>query len=103
MADVRSYALKHPIVVKTRDPSTGVETEQDPIKVVNHPVGIRMKGRDLRAVGHASNDTDRTLAMIAHFCKLSKAAMDEMDAEDIEALSEVVAGFRSGQETGPTS
>lgn len=91
------YPLKHKIEIKSRNPETGEVKVLETITMVKHPTGIRLKGRDLRAVGHAESDTDRTLALIGHFCDLSKAAMDDMDAEDIEHLSGVVQGFRNGQ------
>jgi len=103
MADRITYDLISPIVLKTRDPKTGEERVLEEVTKVTHPVGVRLKGRDLRAVGDAENDVDRTLALIAHFCGLTRAHMDEMDGEDIEHLGRIVQSFRSGPRTGPTS
>lgn len=103
MAAQVTYTLKFPIEIRAKDPKSGEAQVIETITSVTHPVGIRLKGRDLRAVGEADNDVDRTLLLIAHFCSLSRAAMDDMDSEDIEHLGGVVQSFRSGPKTGPTS
>lgn len=101
MADRISYTLQYPITVTLKNAKGEERTET--ITEVTHPVGIRMKGRDMRAVGDADNPVDATLLMIAHFTGLTRAQVDEMDTVDIEHLQEVVGSFRSGPKTGPTS
>jgi len=57
----------------------------------------RPKVRDLRAMEKArepgSTDLDQGIAMAAALCDLPLAAMDEMDASDFAAISEVLGGF----------
>lgn len=57
----------------------------------------RPKVRDLRALEKArepgSTELDQGIAMAAALCDLPLAAMDEMDASDFAAISEVLGGF----------
>lgn len=95
MADQATYTLKHPIEMKARK-ADGSEYVIETITEVRYPVGVRMKARDLRATGSAENDVDRTLLLIGHYTGLSQKAVDELDVEDVEALSVVIAEFRNG-------
>lgn len=96
-----TYDLQYPITITIRNSKGEERTET--IERVEHPVGIRIKGRDMRAAGDAENGLDATLMLIAHFTGLTRAHIDEMDSVDIQHLQEVVEGFRSGPKTGPTS
>ncbi|MEJ1939290.1 phage tail assembly protein [Nostoc sp. NIES-2111] len=57
----------------------------------------RPKVRDLRAMEKlrepGGTDLDQGIAMAAALCNLPLVAMDEMDAEDFAAISEVLGGF----------
>jgi hypothetical protein len=57
----------------------------------------RPKVRDLRAMENmrepGSTELDQGIAMAAALCDLPLSAMDEMDAADFAAISEVLAGF----------
>ncbi len=57
----------------------------------------RPKVRDLRAMEKlrepGSTELDQGLAMAAALCDLPLEAMDEMDAADFAAISEVLGGF----------
>lgn len=57
----------------------------------------RPKVRDLRALEKGrepgSTELDQGIAMAAALCDLPLAAMDEMDASDFAAISEVLGGF----------
>ena len=57
----------------------------------------RPKVRDLRALEKVrepgSTELDQGIAMAAALCDLPLAAMDEMDAGDFAAISEVMGGF----------
>jgi hypothetical protein len=58
----------------------------------------RPKGRDIRrseqlALTNKGGDYARTLSMIADLAELAPDAIDNMDASDIERISEVVKGF----------
>lgn len=57
----------------------------------------RPKVRDLRALEKAREpgftELDQGIAMAAALCDLPLAAMDEMDASDFAAISEVLGGF----------
>ncbi len=53
----------------------------------------RPKGRDMRALRSAQTDLDKSLVLIANLASLTPAQVDEMDGEDITALSGIVADF----------
>lgn len=57
----------------------------------------RPKVRDLRAMEKmrepGGTELDQGIAMAAALCDLPLAAMDEMDAADFAAVSEVLGGF----------
>ena len=57
----------------------------------------RPKVRDLRAMEKTREpgftELDQGIAMAAALCDLPLAAMDEMDASDFAAISEVLGGF----------
>jgi hypothetical protein len=57
----------------------------------------RPKVRDLRAMEKmrdpGATELDQSIAMTATLCDLPPEAMDEMDAADFAAISEVLGGF----------
>lgn len=66
----------------------------------------RPKVKDLRVIDAASRDKsqlDQGAAMIAQLTGLHPDAVDELDAQDFTAISEVIAGFfpqGRGQQAG---
>ena len=64
---------------------------------VNEVTIRRPKVKDLRALerlrGPGAGDIDQGVAMAAMLCDLPLEAVDEMDATDFTAISEVIAGF----------
>ncbi len=59
----------------------------------------RPKVKDLRALEHlrapGAGEIDQGVAMAAMLCDLPVEAVDEMDATDFAAISEIIAGFFS--------
>lgn len=83
MTDTASVKLVRPIRVEER--------------VVTEVVIRRPKVRDLRAMEKmrepGSTELDQGIAMAAALCDLPLEAMDDMDAADFAAISEVLGGF----------
>ena len=72
-----------------------------PVKVGDKPVAEvtirRPKVRDLRALERARepgmNQMEQSIAMAAALCDLPVETMDDMDATDFAAISEVITSF----------
>ncbi len=83
MTDTARVKLSHPIEVGNR---TIAEV------TIRHP-----KVRDLRAMEKmrepGSSELDQGIAIAAALCDLPLEAMDEMDATDFAAISEVLGDF----------
>jgi hypothetical protein len=83
MTDTASLKLVRPIRVEER--------------MVTEVVIRRPKVRDLRAMEKMrepeGTELDQGIAMAAALCDLPLEAMDEMDAADFAAISEVLGGF----------
>lgn len=94
--DQKHYVLKFPIQLKQGEPIGEVFVR-------------RAKGKDLRAVSKAGSELDGTLMLIDRLCTLPDGGdvflgfADELDAEDIDGLGELVmASLPSGPTTGGT-
>lgn len=92
------HILKHPIVGKSGE------------TLVTEVHVRRAKGKDLRAADKSASEFDGTLVMIERLCQMPDGSdvfpgfADELDAEDIAALGELVtASLPSGQKTGGTT
>jgi hypothetical protein len=83
MTDTARVKLVRPISVKER--------------MITEVAIRRPKVRDLRAMEKlrepGSTEFDQGIAMAAALCDLPLEAMDEMDAADFAAISEVLGGF----------
>jgi hypothetical protein len=83
MTDTASVKLARPIRVEER--------------VVTEVVIRRPKVRDLRAMEKmrepGSTELDQGIAMAAALCDLPLEAVNDMDAADFAAISEVLCGF----------
>ena len=83
MTDIASVTLARPIRVEER--------------MITEVTIRRPKVRDLRAMEKMrepeGTELDQGIAMAAALCDLPLEAMDEMDAADFAAVSEVLGGF----------
>jgi hypothetical protein len=83
----KTYTLKHPIF-----------DFGEPVTVVSIR---RVKGKDLRKMAPYATPEEKSLAAISALTGLSQTAVDELDAEDIEAISEIIQDFtQRSQATG---
>lgn len=73
------YKLKHP---KTVDGEALATLE------LRRPCG-----RDMRAVGKVPGDTEKSLLLLQNLAGLTPDQVDALDGEDINAVSEIIAGF----------
>jgi hypothetical protein len=93
-----THTLRHPITQRFKD-SAG--EREEPITEVTLR---RMKGKDMRLADRIDGDVAASLEMIAMLSGLTVKVVDELDAEDIEALGEIIAGFTPpGRKTGGNS
>jgi hypothetical protein len=72
--------LKHPIIVN-----------DEMVHVLTFP--DRLKLKDMRAMDSAPGEIGKLGALIGSLAKLPTSAVDQIDAEDIEAIAEVIGGF----------
>lgn len=83
MTDTTQVTLARPLLIEDR--------------MITEVTIRRPKVRDLRALEKAREpgftELDQGIAMAAALCDLPLAAMDEMDAADFAAISEVLGGF----------
>lgn len=98
MAAKFTHTLVEPIVLTLKGPSG---ERQEKITSIEMPAGHRLRAKDLRCTDGHDGDVAKTIALIAHFSGLSIREIDELVEEDLAALSEHVASFRTGQGTGP--
>lgn len=78
------YKLSYPI--KTDD-----EKEKTTLKIRD-----RIKGADLMAMDEVAGDTAKVLRLIARMSGLSPAEAEQLDAVDIDKLTEIIAKKRKG-------
>jgi hypothetical protein len=93
------YTLKHPVTSTYNKGQAEERTETIAVVTVRRP-----KGRDLRLGDAQGGAIANELKLIAQLTDLTIAQVDELDAEDIEGIQKVVAGFSPpGQQTGERS
>lgn len=91
MSRQHSHTLKFPITVTLKGPSG--ETEKV-VEVINFDFPDRIKAKHLRATDGAAGEVGKTLALLAYFGDQPVKVLDEMDAEDLGALSALLEGFQ---------
>jgi hypothetical protein len=92
------HTLRYPITQRFRD--SGGEREEEITEITLR----RMKAKDMRLADKLGGEVSRSLEMIAALSGLPIRVVDELDAFDVEALGEIIAGFTdAGQKTGATS
>lgn len=99
-----TYTLKQPILLTTRD-GEGNEHDEE-LKPAGHTVVLRRpKGKDLRVVDqHEGKPVAMALALIGKISNLDDQEVENLDAEDVASLGELVADFMpNGRKTGVTS
>ncbi len=83
MTDTATVKLSHPLTVGD--------------KTIAEVTIRRPRVRDLRALERARepgmNEMDQSIAMAAALCQIPAEAMDDMDATDFAAISEVITSF----------
>ena len=82
------YQLKHPITMTLR--ATGAAAREEIIQEVTLR---RPKAKDLRLLDGQEGNFARSLTLLGALSGLSRPVIDEMDAEDIKALGEIVGDF----------
>ena len=97
-----SYTLRVPIERKSIDSATGTEHVFERIETVSLR---RLKGKDMRIIDQlATTPMAMTLALIGKMTGLSAAEVDELDAEDVGELGNLVERIMpAGPSTGGTS
>lgn len=53
----------------------------------------RLKGKDIRDMERHGSDVEKTFFIIGRLASLPPEAVDELDAADFEAVSEIIEGF----------
>jgi hypothetical protein len=53
----------------------------------------RIKGKDLRAITREDDTTEKTFLIIRLLSNWPPEGVDELDGEDIEAISKIIEGF----------
>ena len=76
---MKTIQLKHPIKVE------GTEIDSLTIR--------RPKVRDLKVIDQTKGEVARGIALVATLCDIPEPSVNEMDAEDFQAVSEVVGNF----------
>ncbi len=101
-----TYALKHPIVLETRDPSKADEVKEEELKPAGFMVTLRRpKGKDLTVFDrHGDAMVAATLDMIERLSQLDATEVANLDGEDVAELGNLLERFApNGQPTGATS
>lgn len=94
----RTMRLSRPVKMRLRQ--GGAEREE----VLNSLTFRRCNGGDLRHMGAAKNEIDRSAILFSRLAGISMASYDRLDCADIEAGMECIAGFLpSAPKTGTTS
>ncbi len=99
-----TYTLQHPIILSTRS-ADGAEREEELRPAGATIVLRRPKGKDMRVVDQfEGQNVAITLALIGKLTNLDAQEVENLDAEDMAGLGELVGGFvPSGRKTGGTS
>lgn len=94
----QTLRLRHPVSVRLRQ--GGAERVEETVQLTFR----RCNGSDLRAMGAARNDIERSAILFTRMAGISMALYDRLDSEDIEAGMAVISGFLpKPPETGQTS
>ena len=88
MSEPTVYTLQHPLAL--RDTSGAV------VETITTLQQRRLKGRDMRALDAAKGGGSIVLALLAASAGLPPSTVDQLDAADVTAAGEVVAGFLGG-------
>lgn len=89
MSEAKTYTLKHPIEVRAKDSGEVIER-------ISALTFSRPTLRSMRAMDKAEGEIGKTIVLIAALTNQPPSVIDEMDAEDLLALAEVVQGFFGG-------
>lgn len=99
MSDPIVITLKHPVTYQADKFEGGGERELTELRLP-----ARIKAKHLRAMDDAKGEIGKALALVRAMTGLPQAAIDELDAEDVTAITEELAAPLSGlPATGPTS
>lgn len=99
MSDETVIPLKHPITYTADKYEGGGARELTELRLP-----ARIKAKHLRAMDEAKGEIGKALAMVRAMTGLPHDAIDELDAEDVAAVTEALAAPLSGlPATGPTS
>lgn len=99
MKEAVEYTLKTPITRKLKAQGTEVREETVTDVTVRPP-----KGRDLRQLDRFPGKMGQSLALIGVLTGLTQDQVDDLDAEDVTGLGEIVAAFfPEPQKTGDGS
>lgn len=86
--DAITYELKHPIVLRFQP--KGGEAREETITEVKLR---RAKAKDLRQLDRHPGQIAQSLALIQALSGLTGVQVDELDAEDVSALGDIVGDF----------
>lgn len=99
MTENQKITLKHPITYQADKFEGGGEKTLEEIQIP-----ARIKAKNLKAMDGAKGEVGKTLALIQSVTGLPQAAVDELDAEDLEIIGEALTAPLSGRPvTGQTS
>ncbi|WCT72052.1 phage tail assembly protein [Sphingomonas naphthae] len=89
-----THPLKHPLSV-----TIGTDREE-----ITHITLRRPKARDMRVADEAIGTVAGTILLISKLSGQPVAVIDELDAQDFDAIGDIVEGFtKPGRPTGGTS
>lgn len=93
--------LKHPVAEMTS------ASEQEPSKPTGKTISAvtlrRVKVKDLRAVRGIEDEAESGFVLAARLAGLNTETFDELDADDLNAITEAVNGLGKDQATGGMS
>lgn len=99
MSEETVVKLKYPITYTADRFDGGGERTVEELRIPS-----RIKVKHLRAMDKSQGEVGKSLALIAAVTGLPKAAIDEMDAEDLAAATDALSAPLSGRpETGAKS
>lgn len=90
MANSRTVKLKHPLTEKRPEIDGGDAVKEVTISEITL---TRMKAKHLRAGDKATGDIGYLLAVISANSGVKASTLDELDAEDMEAVVEAAEHF----------
>lgn len=98
------YTLKHPIILSTRT-AEGEERDEE-LKPAGQVIPLRRpKAKDLRVADqYPEQGVAMAIALIGKVSSLEPQEVENLDAEDLAGLGELLAGFMpDGRRTGATA